>query len=143
MVHSTSMSGTSVNKNSLGEPDESTRLLVDEERDGCSSPSQSRGPTPLPKAQLGTLVAVRIVDPIAYTQIFPYINQLLADLHIAAPEQVGFYSGFIVSTSMAPKFCGADGGHAGIFYITGECIFTRANGLGLSMGSTVRYVHCG
>ena len=126
MVHSTSMSGTSVNKNSLGEPDESTRLLVDEERDGCSSPSQSRGPTPLPKAQLGTLVAVRIVDPIAYTQIFPYINQLLADLHIAAPEQVGFYSGFIVSTAPGGNVVVALTEVTPVFFISQESAYSLA-----------------
>ncbi|KAF8551946.1 MFS general substrate transporter [Imleria badia] len=91
------MSKASTNQNALGEPDESTRLLADAEHGGTTEPSRARGPTPLPKAQLAALVTVRIVDPIAYTQIFPYINQLLADLHIAAPEQVGFYSGFIES----------------------------------------------
>ncbi|KAF8125161.1 major facilitator superfamily domain-containing protein [Boletus edulis] len=107
MAHSTSMSMTSPNQNSLHEPDESTRLLPDAERGGITEVSQARGPTPraLPKAQLGALISVRIVDSIASTQILPYINQLLADLHIAAPEQVGFYSGFIGSAySLAEMF---------------------------------------
>lgn len=91
------MTGESTNQSVFDEPDESSRLLHDEELGGSSPLSQARGPTPLPKAQLSTLVVVRVVDPIAYTQIFPYINQLLADFRIASPEQVGFYSGFIVS----------------------------------------------
>ncbi|KAG8214321.1 major facilitator superfamily domain-containing protein [Butyriboletus roseoflavus] len=95
------MSGASTNQSVFGEPDESSRLLPDEE--GGSPSSQAEAPTPLPKAQLGTLLVVRIIDPIAYTQIFPYINQLLADLRIAAPEQVGFYSGFIVSMVRSPQ----------------------------------------
>lgn len=92
------MSEASTHQNALDEPGESTRLLPDAERGDSTVPTRARGSTPLPKAKLAALVAVRIVDPIAYTQIFPYINQLLVDLHIAAPEQVGFYSGFIVST---------------------------------------------
>ncbi|KAF8125163.1 major facilitator superfamily domain-containing protein [Boletus edulis] len=99
------MSRTSPKQNALHEPDESTRLLPDAERGGITEASQARGSTPLPTAQLGALVAVRIVDPIAYTQIFPYINQLLVDLRIAAPERVGFYSGFIESVySLAQVF---------------------------------------
>lgn len=88
-----------LNRHGFSGPDESTRLLHDEERTGgCSVSAHEMSVTPLPKAQLGALVVVRIVDPIAYMQIFPYINQRLADLRIAPPEQVGFYSGFIVST---------------------------------------------
>ncbi|KAH0826229.1 major facilitator superfamily domain-containing protein [Lanmaoa asiatica] len=99
------MSRASTIQNAAGEPDESTQLLPDAESGGGSALSQATGPTPLPKAQLGALVAVRIIDPMAYTQIFPYINQLLADLHIATPEQVGFYSGFIESVySLAQTF---------------------------------------
>lgn len=96
------MSTARSNQHALGEPDESTQLLPDEEHAGDSALSQARGPTPLPKAQLGALIAVRIADPIAYSQLFPYINQLLADMRIAEPEQVGFYSGFIVSTGRSP-----------------------------------------
>ncbi|KAG9308880.1 major facilitator superfamily domain-containing protein [Chiua virens] len=104
-THSTSMSRESTDGDSLGEPSESTRLLHDEERDGISPPPAAKGPTPLPKAQLGTLVVVRSVDPIAYSQIFPFINQLLADLRIAKPEQVGLYSGLIESAySLAQVF---------------------------------------
>lgn len=67
-----SMSTSSTNKNASSEPDESTRLLPDVEcrLGGITAPSRSMGPMPLPKAQLGALVAVRLVDPIACTQIF-------------------------------------------------------------------------
>jgi hypothetical protein len=53
--------------------------------------------TPLPKAQLATLCSVRIVDPIAFTQIFPYINEFMNDLHVTDdPSRIGFYSGLVV-----------------------------------------------
>ena len=82
---------------------ESTRLLPGDDEETISSRTPPV-PTPLPKAQLGALIAVRIVDPIAYQQIFPYINQLLADLRIAEPERVGFYSGLVVRVdSLYPR----------------------------------------
>jgi len=55
--------------------------------------------TPLPKAQLASLCAVRLVDPIAFTQIFPYVNEMLASLHVTDdPSRIGFYSGLVEST---------------------------------------------
>jgi hypothetical protein len=53
--------------------------------------------TPLPKAQLTVLCAVRLVDPIAFSQIFPYINEFMITLHLTDdPSQIGFYSGIVV-----------------------------------------------
>lgn len=79
--------------------DESTLLLPGDEEEAVSKTTNTKNATtPLPKAQLGALFAVRLVDPIAYQQIFPYINQLLADLRIAEPERVGLYSGLVVRT---------------------------------------------
>ena len=54
--------------------------------------------TPLPKAQLVCLCLIRLVDPIAFTQIFPYINEMMAHLHLTNdPSRVGFYSGLAES----------------------------------------------
>ncbi|KAI9568452.1 major facilitator superfamily domain-containing protein [Boletus coccyginus] len=109
MAHSTSKTGP-IRIDDFDDPDvanESARLLVggDEEDVSSRTPNLQLAPTPLPKAQLSALIAVRIVDPIAYQQIFPYINQLLADLHIAEPERVGFYSGLVESAySLAQVF---------------------------------------
>ena len=96
MAHSTSHSIPNNRTDGLDAANESTRLLPGDEESSARTPSPSQPATPLPKAQLGALIAVRIVDPIAYQQIFPYINQLLADLRIAQPERVGFYSGLVV-----------------------------------------------
>jgi len=53
---------------------------------------------PLPKAQLICLCVIRLVDPIAFTQIFPYINEMMAHLHLTDdPLRVGFYSGLAES----------------------------------------------
>jgi len=54
-------------------------------------------PTPLPKGQLAVLCTVRIVDPIAFTQLFPYVNEFMNDLHLTDdPSKIGFYSGLVV-----------------------------------------------
>lgn len=55
-------------------------------------------PTPIPKAQLAVLCAVRLVDPISFTQIFPYVNEMMEHLHLTNdPNKIGFYSGVVVS----------------------------------------------
>ncbi|KAH6918730.1 major facilitator superfamily domain-containing protein [Coprinopsis sp. MPI-PUGE-AT-0042] len=55
--------------------------------------------TSLPKLQLGILCLTRLTDPITFTQIFPYINQLLTNLHLVQDSsQIGFYSGLVEST---------------------------------------------
>ena len=57
--------------------------------------------TPIPWRQLLTLCLVRLIDPICFSQIFPYINDMLLDMRVVgrnAPERAGFYSGLIEST---------------------------------------------
>ncbi|KAG8961328.1 hypothetical protein FRC00_012572 [Tulasnella sp. 408] len=53
-------------------------------------------PTPLPKRQLAIILFARLAEPIAYTQIFPYIAQMVEELHIASDKKkIGFYAGLI------------------------------------------------
>ncbi|CCL99154.1 uncharacterized protein FIBRA_01169 [Fibroporia radiculosa] len=55
--------------------------------------------TPLPKAQLATLCAIRLIDPIAFTQIFPYVNEMMDRLHLTNDSsKIGFYSGLVESS---------------------------------------------
>lgn len=65
-----------------------------------SSPPAKVQPTstPLPKTQLVCLCIIRLVDPITFTQIFPYVNEMMAHLHLTNdPSRVGFYSGLAES----------------------------------------------
>lgn len=56
--------------------------------------------TPLPKIQLSILCYLRLLDPLNFSQIFPYVNQFMANLHPTAdPSQIGYYSGLVVSPS--------------------------------------------
>ncbi|THH20372.1 hypothetical protein EW146_g974 [Bondarzewia mesenterica] len=61
--------------------------------------NKTKAVTPLPKAQLSCLCIVRLVDPIAFTHIFPYVNEMMADLHVTDdPSRIGFYSGLVESS---------------------------------------------
>ncbi|KAG9049172.1 hypothetical protein FS837_010991 [Tulasnella sp. UAMH 9824] len=49
--------------------------------------------TPLPVAQLSILCLVRLAEPITYTQIFPYVNAMIEELHVTDnPADIRFYS---------------------------------------------------
>ncbi|KAG1858426.1 major facilitator superfamily domain-containing protein [Suillus subalutaceus] len=62
--------------------------------------------TPLPKGQLAALCIVRLVDPIAFTQLFPYVNEFMNDLHLTDdPSKIGFYSGLVESTFAVSQLC--------------------------------------
>ncbi|KAG5645916.1 hypothetical protein DXG03_005063 [Asterophora parasitica] len=74
--------------------DDSSALLADPE-----ARSKLPGATPLPKAQLAALCSVRLVDPVAFTQVFPYINEFITILNVTNdPSQIGFYSGLVESS---------------------------------------------
>ncbi|KAF5345028.1 hypothetical protein D9758_010469 [Tetrapyrgos nigripes] len=58
-----------------------------------------RRPTPLPITRLITVLLIRLAEPIAFCQIFPYINEFIAYLNVTDdPSQIGFYSGLVEST---------------------------------------------
>ncbi|KAG9015942.1 hypothetical protein FRB90_004118 [Tulasnella sp. 427] len=83
---------------------ERERTLVNE--DAEAQPLLPKKPvTPLPKGQLAVVLFARLAEPIAYTQIFPYINAMVEELHIAPPKQVGFYSGLIDSLFALTQLC--------------------------------------
>lgn len=50
----------------------------------------------LPIDHILALCAARIVEPIAFFSIFPFINQMIWDTGQVAQTDVGFYSGLIV-----------------------------------------------
>ncbi|RYO95062.1 hypothetical protein DL762_000255 [Monosporascus cannonballus] len=52
---------------------------------------------PLPKRQIFLLCYARLVEPIAFFSIFPYINQMVQENGQLPDTDVGFYSGLIES----------------------------------------------
>ncbi|KAH0830406.1 major facilitator superfamily domain-containing protein [Lanmaoa asiatica] len=76
--------------------DETCPLLHDRNVE-AQAPAEP-APTPIPKAQLAALCTVRLVEPIAFTQLFPYVNEFMSDLHLTDdPSRIGFYSGLVES----------------------------------------------
>ncbi|KAF9483848.1 major facilitator superfamily multidrug-resistance, DHA1 sub-family [Pholiota conissans] len=54
--------------------------------------------TPIPKIQFTILCLLRPLDPMSFTQIFPYINEFMSDLRVTGdPSRIGFYSGLVSS----------------------------------------------
>ncbi|KDQ08828.1 hypothetical protein BOTBODRAFT_118022 [Botryobasidium botryosum FD-172 SS1] len=64
-----------------------------EERKPLLSPA-----TPIPWASLVALCVARLVDPISFTQVFPYANEFMLHLKVTEdPHHVGYYSGAVES----------------------------------------------
>ncbi|KAF2688503.1 MFS general substrate transporter [Lentithecium fluviatile CBS 122367] len=61
--------------------------------------------TPLPHLQIFLLCYTRVVEPIAFFSIFPYINSMIENVGGIAKEDVGFYSGLIESLFSATQMC--------------------------------------
>ncbi|KAL0947387.1 hypothetical protein HGRIS_013502 [Hohenbuehelia grisea] len=81
--------GRDAPESSRREPDETDILLGEQ---------NISNETPLPRVQLAVLCALRMLDPLSFSQIFPYINDFMADLHLTEdPSQIGFYSGLVES----------------------------------------------
>ncbi|BGP15425.1 hypothetical protein JCM10213v2_003393 [Rhodosporidiobolus nylandii] len=57
-----------------------------------------RRATPLPVRQVFVLCLMRFGEPIAFTLIFPFVAQFVADLHVTEdPKRIGYYAGLIES----------------------------------------------
>ncbi|KAJ8113661.1 hypothetical protein OPT61_g4258 [Boeremia exigua] len=60
---------------------------------------------PLPKAQIFLLCYTRVIEPIAFFSIFPYINSMIEHVGGIEKEDVGFYSGLIESLFSLTQMC--------------------------------------
>lgn len=60
---------------------------------------------PLPRAQIFLLCYTRVVEPIAFFSIFPYINSMIEHVGDVEKEDVGFYSGLIESLFSFTQMC--------------------------------------
>lgn len=57
---------------------------------------------PLPRLQIFLLCYARLVEPIAFFSIFPFINKMIWETGNLKQADVGFYSGLIVNSPMFP-----------------------------------------
>jgi hypothetical protein len=79
--------------------DEITPLIPAAEQDNKSTAPSKDDPNidkPLPVGQIMLLCFARIVEPIAFFSIFPFINQMIEECGDVPETDVGFYSGLIV-----------------------------------------------
>lgn len=60
---------------------------------------------PLPRAQIFFLCYTRIVEPIAFFSIFPYISSMVEHVGDIEKEEVGFYCGLIESLFSFTQMC--------------------------------------
>lgn len=75
-----------------------TASRLDDNENGSSLPTTSDDDDkPLPKGQIFFLCLARIVEPIAFFCIFPFVNEMIWNTGEVAKTDVGFYSGLIVS----------------------------------------------
>lgn len=100
--------------------DEATPLLAASETGPTSQPNEesillpatSTGPNdddrPLPKVQIFLLCYARMVEPIAFFCIFPFINQMIWETGNVEQADVGFYSGLIVGIRTHCSVYGTD-----------------------------------
>jgi MFS-type transporter involved in bile tolerance (Atg22 family) len=60
---------------------------------------------PLPRTQIFLLCCSRVVEPIAFFSIFPYINDMIEQVGSVDQANVGFYSGLIESLFSLTQMC--------------------------------------
>ncbi|KAG1858802.1 major facilitator superfamily domain-containing protein [Suillus subalutaceus] len=77
----------------------SHEIIVNEITPLFHAEASKKPKTPLPKRQIGILMMLQLVEPIASTSIYPYINQLISELGITRGNHaaVGYYAGIIES----------------------------------------------
>jgi len=83
--------------------DETQPLLHDRNGANDTEAQQPAKPpmTPLPKVQFAVLCFLRILDPLNFSQIFPYINAFITTLHMTEdPSKIGIYSGIVVRVDL-------------------------------------------
>ncbi|KAG2075681.1 MFS general substrate transporter [Suillus decipiens] len=73
--------------------------IINETTPLVTAGASKKSKTPLPKLQIGILMILQLVEPIASMSIFPYINQLIRELDITGGDDaaVGYYAGIIES----------------------------------------------
>ncbi|KAI0546163.1 major facilitator superfamily transporter [Xylaria curta] len=81
------------------DPEDAKALITSTSASSTSSPSSPSPSPPFPKTQILLLCYARLIEPIAFFSIFPYINEmvLLNGHGRIASSDMGFYSGLIES----------------------------------------------
>jgi hypothetical protein len=65
---------------------------------------RNAAPTPLPKAQLAAVYAIKLIVPVVSFQHLPYINKWIEDLHLSGNKSTGYYSGLLGTAFTLAQF---------------------------------------
>jgi hypothetical protein len=87
----------------IAEPVPDAPLVTEEEREETGVLADDD--TPLPMLQIVLLCYTRVVEPMAFFSIFPYINAMIERTGGVNKEDVGFYSGLIESLFSLTQMC--------------------------------------
>ncbi|KAG9076320.1 hypothetical protein FRC06_009571 [Ceratobasidium sp. 370] len=70
--------------------------------------SVKRERTPLPVQQLLVLNLMRFAEPISFSVIFPFVNQMIEEIGVTDdPKAIGYYSGLVEGVFALAQFCTA------------------------------------
>ncbi|KAK6515141.1 hypothetical protein TWF506_007486 [Arthrobotrys conoides] len=107
--------------------------------DGTQYGDAGQDDKPLPMAQILFLCAARLIEPIAFFSIFPYINKMCQENGSLEDADVGFYSGLIESLfsltqMLVMVFWGKAADHLGrkpvlVFSMAGVAVATSMFGM--------------
>lgn len=67
---------------------------------------QHQARTPLPVKQLFVLCLMRFAEPISFSVIFPFVNQMIEEIGVTNdPKAIGYYSGLVEGVFALAQFC--------------------------------------
>ncbi|KAG8731118.1 hypothetical protein FRC12_019891, partial [Ceratobasidium sp. 428] len=73
---------------------------------GSGELSATQKPTPLPVRQLFVLCLMRFAEPISFSVIFPFVNQMIEESGVTDdPKAIGYYSGLVEGVFAFAQFC--------------------------------------
>ncbi|CAE6442456.1 unnamed protein product [Rhizoctonia solani] len=82
------------------------RISVDRADNGCPQEAVTQQRTPIPVKQVFVLCLMRFAEPISFSVIFPFVNQMIEELDVTAdPKELGYYSGFVEGMFALAQFC--------------------------------------
>ena len=57
--------------------------------------------TPLPRMQLAAIYGIKLIVPVANTQVLPYINKMVGLMNLPGGRSVGYYTGLLSTAHTA------------------------------------------
>ncbi|CEL62704.1 putative peptide/nitrate transporter At3g43790 OS=Arabidopsis thaliana GN=ZIFL2 PE=2 SV=2 [Rhizoctonia solani AG-1 IB] len=92
------------NNNENDDRDQCTDVTTPE--NGCPQEPTVQQRTALPVKQLFVLCLMRFAEPISFSVIFPFVNQMIEELGVTSdPKELGYYSGFVEGVFALAQFC--------------------------------------